>query len=192
MTEKLINDFAKAFIKAQKEMVNASRDSTNPHFKSKYADLTSVRDACVPFLNEHGIAVLQPIVQIEGKQYVKTILLHESGEEMSCLAEIIHAQNTAQAHGSGITYARRYGLQSLVCIGAEDDDGNEASKGDKYKQEKLINSEQGIELEELAKKAGKNLNDICKAMKIHSIIQLPISKFESTKKRLEDLANENS
>jgi len=127
MTEKK-DDFAKAFIKAQAEMVNASKDSTNPHFKSKYADLTAVRDACVPFLNKHGIAVLQPVVQLENKQYIKTTLLHESGEEYSCLTEIMHAQNTAQAHGSGITYARRYGLQSLVCIGAEDDDGEKASE----------------------------------------------------------------
>jgi len=127
------DNFAKAFIKAQAEMVNASKDSTNPHFKSKYADLTSVRDACVPFLNKHGIAVLQPILQLENKQYIKTTLLHESGEEYSCLTEIMHAQNTAQAHGSGITYARRYGLQSLVCIGAEDDDGEKASE--KPKQE---------------------------------------------------------
>ncbi len=71
MTEKKDN-FAKAFIKAQAEMVNASKDSTNPHFKSKYADLTAVRDACVPFLNKHGIAVLQPVVQLENKQYIKT------------------------------------------------------------------------------------------------------------------------
>ena len=132
MTEQK-NNFAKAFIKAQAEMVNASKDSTNPHFKSKYADLTAVRDACVPFLNKHGIAVLQPVVQLENKQYIKTTLLHESGEEYSCLTEIMHAQNTAQAHGSGITYARRYGLQSLVCIGAEDDDGEKASE--KPKQE---------------------------------------------------------
>jgi hypothetical protein len=114
-------------------MVNASKDSTNPHFKSKYADLTAVRDACVPFLNKHGIAVLQPVIQLENKQYIKTTLLHESGEEYSCLTEIMHTQNTAQAHGSGITYARRYGLQSLVCIGAEDDDGEKASE--KPKQE---------------------------------------------------------
>jgi len=132
MTEQKDN-FAKAFIKAQAEMVNASKDSTNPHFKSKYADLTAIRDACVPFLNKHGIAVLQPVVQLENKQYIKTTLLHESGEEYSCLTEIMHAQNTAQAHGSGITYARRYGLQSLVCIGAEDDDGEKASE--KPKQE---------------------------------------------------------
>lgn len=131
MEKELKSNFAKSFIKAQAEMVNASKDSTNPHFKSKYADLTSVRDACVPFLNKHGIAVLQPIVQLENKQYIKTMLLHETGESMECLTEIMHTQNTAQAHGSGITYARRYGLQSLVCIGAEDDDGQKASENPK-------------------------------------------------------------
>ena len=94
MENELKSNFAKSFIKAQAEMVNASKDSTNPHFKSKYADLTSVRDACVPFLNKHGIAVLQPVIQLEGKQYIKTILHHETGESIECLTEIIHAQNS--------------------------------------------------------------------------------------------------
>jgi hypothetical protein len=143
MTEQK-NNFATAFIKAQAEMVNASKDSTNPHFKSKYADLTAVRDACVPFLNKYGIAVLQPVVQLENKQYIKTTLLHESGEEYSCLTEIMHTQNTAQAHGSGITYARRYGLQSLVCIGAEDDDGEKASE--KPKQQSRNDDDEDVRI----------------------------------------------
>jgi hypothetical protein len=179
MTEQK-NNFAKAFVKAQLEMVNASKDSTNPHFKSKYADLTSVREACVPFLNKYGIAVLQPIIQSGDKQYIKTVLLHESGEEYFCLTEIIHAQNTAQAHGSGITYARRYGLQSLVCIGADDDDGNEASKGEKPKTEKqieTINFDQGIKIENLCKQKGIDIATICQAYNINSIIDLPNSKF---------------
>jgi len=132
MTEKTINNFAKAFITAQSQMGSAKKDSTNPFFKNKYADLNSVREACLPALNANGIAVLQPIVQIEGKNFIKTLLLHESGESMECLTEIIYSkQNDAQAQGSGITYARRYGLQSLVNIGAEDDDGNKASASTK-------------------------------------------------------------
>jgi len=124
-----INNFAKAFIAAQSAMGNAAKDSKNPFFKSTYADLNSVREACLPILNANGIAVLQPIVQVDGKNFVKTLLLHESGESMEGLTEIIYAkQNDAQAQGSGITYARRYGLQSLVNIGAEDDDGNKASE----------------------------------------------------------------
>lgn len=126
---------AAAFIKAQNEMGNAVKDSSNPFFKSKYADLNAVREACIPALNKHNIAVLQPTVQIEGKNFVKTILLHESGETIESLTEILFTrQGDAQAQGSGITYARRYGLQSLVCIGAEDDDGNKAAEQPKKKE----------------------------------------------------------
>ena len=130
-----IKNLAAAFIAAQKEMGNASKGSKNPFFKSKYADLNSVREACLPALNENGIAVLQPIVQVDGKNFVKTVLLHESGETMESLTEIIfNKANDAQAQGSGITYARRYGLQSLVNIGAEDDDGNQAVKNASHKK----------------------------------------------------------
>ena len=118
----------KALLEAQKEMGMAKKDSKNPFFKSSYADLNSIMEACMPALNKHGIVVMQPIVQVEGKSFVKTLLLHESGETMDSTIEIIYSKgNDAQAQGSGITYARRYGMQSFLNIGAEDDDGNKAS-----------------------------------------------------------------
>lgn len=121
-------EIIKALLAAQKEMGNAVKDSNNPFFKSKYADLNAIREACMPVLNKHGIVVLQPTTFCEGRNYVKTILLHESGESIEGLTEIVYSKaNDAQAQGSGITYARRYGLQSLVNVGAEDDDGNGAS-----------------------------------------------------------------
>lgn len=120
---------ATALVKAQSEMSNPKKDSANPFFKSKYADLNSVREAVLPVLNTHGITVLQPIVNVEGKNFVKTIFLHESGESIEGLTEIVYSkQNDAQSQGSGITYARRYGLQSLACVGADDDDGTASSK----------------------------------------------------------------
>ncbi len=123
-----MKNIAPALLKAQKEMGNAIKDSKNPFFKSSYADLNAIREACMPALNNNGIVVLQPIVHIDGKNFVKTVLLHESGETFESLTEIVYSkQNDAQAQGSGITYARRYGLQSIVNIGAEDDDGNKAS-----------------------------------------------------------------
>jgi hypothetical protein len=119
---------ATALLKAQKEMGTAKKDAKNPFFKSSYADLNSIREACMPHLNDNGIVVLQPTAFIDGKNFIKTILLHESGESIEALTEIIYSkQNDAQSQGSGITYARRYGLQSLVNVGAEDDDGNKAS-----------------------------------------------------------------
>lgn len=128
---------AKAILDAQKEMGNATKDSSNPFFKSKYADLNSIREACMPLLNKHGVVVLQPTINIEGKNYVKTMLIHaDSGETIESLTEIIYSkQNDAQSQGSGITYARRYGLQSLVNIGADDDDGNKASQQSPIKKE---------------------------------------------------------
>lgn len=129
MQQENLKLIAKALIKSQQEMGTAKKDSSNPFFKSKYADLNSIREACMPVLNANGIAVLQPIVNENGKNYVKTLLLHESGESIESMTEIIYnKQNDAQAQGSGITYARRYGLQSLVNIGADDDDGNKASQ----------------------------------------------------------------
>lgn len=113
-----------AYLKAQKEIGAAVKDSSNPFFKSKYADLGSVMEACKKALNDNGISVLQPINGDE----VETILVHESGEWFSSSTKIVcKASNDPQAYGSAITYARRYGLQSMVFIPAEDDDGNKAN-----------------------------------------------------------------
>jgi len=123
-----MKNIATALLKAQTEMSNPKKDATNPFFKSKYADLNAVREAVIPILNNNGIVVLQPIKNIEGKNFVSTILMHESGEMLESFTEIVYNKlNDAQAQGSGITYARRYGLQSFVCVGADDDDGNKAS-----------------------------------------------------------------
>lgn len=139
-----MKNIANAFINAQSQMGNAKKDSKNPFFKSSYADLNSILGAVLPALHENNIAVLQPTVTIEGKSYVKTILLHESGETLEGFTEIIFSKsNDAQAQGSGITYARRYGLQSLCGIGAEDDDGNYASQ--KESAENKLKSAKNIE-----------------------------------------------
>ncbi len=124
-----MKQIATALLKAQSEMSNPVKGSANPYFKSKYADLNAVREAVIPVLNQNGIVVLQPMVNIDGRNYIKTLFLHESGESLESLTEIIYAKtNDAQAQGSGITYARRYGLQSLACVGADDGDGNKASE----------------------------------------------------------------
>lgn len=123
-----MKNIATALLKAQTEMSNPKKDAINPFFKSKYADLNAVREAVIPILNNNGIVVLQPIKNIDGKNFVSTILLHETGEMLESFTEIVYNKtNDAQAQGSGITYARRYGLQSFVCVGADDDDGNKAS-----------------------------------------------------------------
>lgn len=124
-----MKNLATALLKAQKNMGVALKDAKNPFYKSKYADLNSVIDASIGVLNDAGIVVLQPVVVIDGKQYVETKLIHaDSGESQSSFTEVIvKSPNDAQQAGAGITYARRFGLQALVVLKAEDDDGNFAS-----------------------------------------------------------------
>lgn len=123
-TSESIAKITPAFLSAQKKITVALKKSTNPYFKSKYADLTSVMEACKKDLNANDIVVLQPINGME----VETILVHSSGEWFSSTTPIVcKAQNDPQALGSAISYARRYGLQSMVFIPADDDDGNIAT-----------------------------------------------------------------
>lgn len=118
-----------ALAAAQGEMGKALKDTNNPHFKSKYADLASVCDACMPALSKHGIAVLQPAFDDDTGRYVKTILVHgDSGETAECRVPLIVAKNDMQGYGSAVTYARRYGLMGMAGIAPEDDDGHAAAK----------------------------------------------------------------
>ena len=123
-----ITKIAAALVKAQLEMGNAVKYAVNPFFKKNYADINAVREAVLPSLNKHGIIAIQPTCVVDGKNYVETVLLHESGEFISSLTEIIVDKiGDAQRHGSGLSYARRYALQSIANIGAEDDDANGAT-----------------------------------------------------------------
>jgi hypothetical protein len=117
-----------ALAAAQMEMGPALKERVNPAFKQKYAELSNVIEACLPALNKHGICVLQPICDEDGRRYVKTVLAHESGETIECRVELIVSKNDMQGLGSAITYARRYGLMAMAGIAPEDDDGNAAAK----------------------------------------------------------------
>jgi len=118
-----------ALAAAQSEMGKALKQSANPHFRSKYADLGSVMDACLPALNEHGISVIQPIESGETYSVVKTILTHgESDTSIECAVPLMLGKQDMQGLGSAITYARRYGLMAMAGIAPEDDDGNAAAK----------------------------------------------------------------
>jgi hypothetical protein len=117
-----------ALAAAQSEMGKALRQSDNPHFRSKYADLGNVMDACLPALNAHGISVIQPIETGETYNLVKTILTHgASGTSIECAVPLILGKKDMQGLGSAITYARRYGLMAMAGIAPEDDDGNAAA-----------------------------------------------------------------
>lgn len=127
MTES--KSIAAALVAAQMEMGKALKQSNNPHFRSKYADLGNVMDACIPALNKAGIAVIQPTVDDEHGRYVETVFIHgESGQELRCRVPLIVQKNDMQGYGSAVTYARRYGLMTMAGIAPEDDDGNAAAQ----------------------------------------------------------------
>lgn len=116
-----------ALAAAQAEMGPALKDSTNPAFRSKYADLANVCAACLPALNRHGIAVIQPPYDDDnGNRYVKTVFVHASGETLECRVPLIVGKNDMQGYGSAVTYARRYGLMAMAGIAPDDDDENAA------------------------------------------------------------------
>lgn len=129
MQSTTIGALAAALAKAQAAMPNASKDATNPHFKSRYADLASIWDACRKPLTENGLAVIQAPVSAEpGYVGLTTTLLHSSGEWISETVGAPLTQNTAQSVGSALTYLRRYALAAMVGVAPDDDDGNPASQ----------------------------------------------------------------
>ena len=124
-----IASIAKALASAQSEMGKALKSANNPHFNRKYADLSSVVDACMPALNAAGIAVIQPTGEDSMGMFVETMLIHgESGEMLKCRVPLIIGKKDMQGYGSAVTYARRYGLMSMSGVAPEDDDGSAAVK----------------------------------------------------------------
>jgi hypothetical protein len=120
---------AVALVAAQAEMKNPPKDSVNPHFKSRYADLATVRDTVMPTLVKFKLAVLQLPSELDGHPALTTILMHESGEWVETTIGLRPVKNDPQAIGSALTYARRYALQALAGVAAEDDDdGNAATQ----------------------------------------------------------------
>jgi hypothetical protein len=126
-TSSSIKELALALHKAQKNIKGALKDATNPHFRSKYADLSSIIEAVKQPLLDQGIVFLQGVSGVENGVAVETMLLHVSGEWMSSTLEIPASKQDAQGYGSATTYGRRYGLQSMCGVPAEDDDGNAAT-----------------------------------------------------------------
>lgn len=123
------NKVAAALVKAQKEFGPALKSSTNPHFKSRYADLAACVEAVIDALNNNGIALTQRVAPCDDGVIVETVFIHESGEIINCgQLHVPASKQDAQGYGSALTYARRYSLMAACGIAPEDDDGNAATK----------------------------------------------------------------
>jgi hypothetical protein len=120
---------AAALVKAQKAFGPALKSSTNPHFKSRYADLAACVEAVMDGLNDNGIALIQRCSESDSGVVVETVFVHESGETLDCgKLHVPAVKHDPQGYGSALTYARRYSLMAACGIAPEDDDGNAAAK----------------------------------------------------------------
>jgi len=125
-----IANLAKALSTVQGQLTHAKKDSANPFFKSKYADLESVWDACRIPLDDNNLAVAQfpgTYSDLDKSMSLTTILTHISGEWISQEMSVPVSKVDPQGAGSALTYMRRYALAAVVGVVQADDDGNAAS-----------------------------------------------------------------
>lgn len=128
MSESKQKSVHERLLELQKAMKGIKKDSENPYFKSKYFDINSLLREIKPALNKLNFVVFQPLKVIDGRSAVETNIIDASDGNVVLSGQCLIPDGLkAQDMGSAITYIRRYGLQSLLSLEAEDDDGNSAS-----------------------------------------------------------------
>jgi hypothetical protein len=173
---------ALALSKAQGMMKAAKKDMDNPFFKSKYADLASVWDACREALSQNEIAVMQ-VPELQGTVIgIRTKLIHSSGEyEEGFFPLAVPVTAKAQEMGSAMTYLRRYALSAMVGVAPEDDDGNgaNATGGQKIETKpESITAEQEANLVEWIETAQADKAKLLEAYKVAKLSDLSPAQYQ--------------
>lgn len=200
-----IGELAKALAQAQGEILPALKDSANPFFKSRYADLSSVWSACRPALTKYGLSVVQLGEEGVDSIMLVTMLMHSSGQWIKSRMPIslILPEKTdkygklqasrrmdAQEIGSALTYFRRYSLAAIAGVCPEDDDGNAATRPQSAPNVQKITRESADELHTMFEKCPLNfrkyiLNKISQEMKIGSFYELPTTCYDALRLSIE-------
>ena len=186
-TSEQISELAAALAVAQGMMENAIMNRTNPHFKTKYADLAAVLNAARKPLSANGLAIVQTI----GDGVLHTRLLHTSGQWIAS-EHPLPMSGKPQEIGSALTYARRYSLSALIGIAAdEDDDANVATSRSNGKATgELLNAEQ---MEYVWEKAREYCDPdvqqewvelLVKTLGHHNLAEVPASLFEMLRQKI--------
>jgi hypothetical protein len=179
-----INELAAAMAKAQAEMGGAVKDSANPFFKSKYADLTSVVKAIKePFAN-NGLSYTQFPCAADGCVGVTTRLMHSSGQWLESSYMLPMVKQDPQAAGSTITYARRYALQAMAGIPTADDDAESAMLRGAEKQ--VITQQQGVQVLDLIELTGSDLEAFCRFIGAPAVDQMTADQLPKAMRLLKD------
>jgi len=180
-----MKQIAAALVAVQGALKSAIKDSENAAFKngakvSKYADLTAVWDVCRKPLSENGLCVIQTTDFDDTGAWLKTTLLHTSGESIEGRFPLRPTKPDMQGMGSALTYARRYGLSAIVGIVADiDDDGNAASGvGSRAIESSPISATQTDKILGLISETGADKAKFCKYMGVSTVEDIPASSFE--------------
>lgn len=187
---------AAALVKAQREFGPALKTSSNPHFKSRYADLAACVEAVIDALNNNAIALIQQTHECDSGVIVETTFVHESGELFSAgRLQVPASKQDPQGYGSALTYARRYSLMAACGIAPEDDDGNAATSAVHAKPAapkapvKTLGKTEIETIANLAEKAGVALDAIAKAYGVQSLEEVPLMKTQEIINRLQEKAS---
>lgn len=191
----MLNELLSALAKAQGQISHAKKDKKNPFFKSSYADLSSVWEACREPLASNGLSVIQTVEGNRTDMFLVTWLGHSSGQWIKSKLPMLLQKFDPQSQGSAITYARRYALSAMVGICADEDDDGEKAMVRKPKaydydappQTDSITSEQAKELAIILSECEKKYQQqVWKALKnatpaIEDLKQLPLELYKRVK-----------
>lgn len=172
-----LDALSKALAAAQGEMKNAVLNRVNPHFKNRYADLAAIRDAVIPALSKHGVAVTQFTDFRDGTSVLVTRLMHESGQWIEG-AYPLTQQTNPQAMGSQLTYARRYNLSAIAGISADEDDDAEIATANKNEPTSAITADQVRTLRAAINEVEAEEHLFVKYLKIDKLESLPAREFD--------------
>jgi len=191
-----MKEIASALVRAQKAFGPALKQSANPHFKSRYADLATCVEAVIDALNDNGLALIQQTHECDNGVIVETTFIHESGETFSAgKLHVPSSKHDAQGYGSALTYARRYSLMAACGIAPEDDDGNAATAAPPVRRAPTAApaaptpaKASALDVDTISKLAaakGVDTTAICAAYKINSLSDLPATKVQEVVARLQ-------
>lgn len=157
-----LDKLAPALVALQADLVPVAKSASNPFFKSKYAPLNEVMASVQPLLAKHKLAVSQFLTNLNGDSAMRTILLHESGQYIEDVQPLLLVKQDPQSQGSATTYARRYGVMSVLGVVAdEDDDGNKATQARNTAPKEIRNrvEENNRGQEDILKRAKESINE---------------------------------
>lgn len=179
-----LGQLAEALSKAQAIIEGAKEDAVNPFFKSKYADLASVWNACKKALSSNGLSVIQTVENGGEKTYLVTMLLHASGQWVRSYMPILATKQDPQAFGSAMTYCRRYALAAMVGVCPADDDAESAMQDTRKPAITTIGKSQIDEITRLLKGKDELQQKLLDWAGINDINELPASKYAGALKAI--------